>query len=147
MLSLSKSLFALVAEILEYSSIVSLRDALALSMSLHRAIIRQGTSIIDKQDVRTMRSHRVVVLSQGPDLALFAHPGVLSRLALWIIDALRDKLPGTKLARGKKSLPFVLACLNERTGTYIVVGVMGSLELGDATKKYVFKYSSADLKD
>ncbi|KAG8217392.1 CDC45 family [Butyriboletus roseoflavus] len=117
------------------ADIVSLRDALALSMSLHRAIIRQGTSIIDKQDIRTMRSHRVVVLSQGPDLALFAHPGVLSRLALWLIDALRDKLPGTKLARGKKSLPFVLACLNERTETYIVVGVMGSLELGDVTKK------------
>ncbi|KAG6379052.1 CDC45 family [Boletus reticuloceps] len=116
------------------ADVVSLRDALALSMSLHRAIIRQGTSIIDKQDIRTMRSHRVVVLSQGPDLALFAHPGVLSRLALWLIDALRDKLPGTKLARGKKSLPFVLACLNERTQTYIVVGVMGSLELGDVTK-------------
>ncbi|KAG9318325.1 CDC45 family [Chiua virens] len=116
------------------SDIISLRNALALSMSLHRAIIRQGTSIIEKQDIRTMRSHRVVVLSQGPDLALFAHPGVLSRLALWLIDALRDKLPGTALARGKKSLPFVLACLNERTESYIVVGVMGSLELGDVTK-------------
>ncbi|KAF9239582.1 CDC45 family [Melanogaster broomeanus] len=113
---------------------VPLRDALALSMSLHRAIIRQGTSIIDKQDIRTMRSHRVVILSQGPDLALFAHPGVLARLALWLIDALRDKLPGTKLARGKKSLPFVLACLNEKAATYIVVGVMGALEVGDVRK-------------
>ena len=27
-------------------------------MSLHRAIIRQGTSIIDKQDIRTFRGHR-----------------------------------------------------------------------------------------
>ncbi|KAF9218521.1 CDC45-like protein [Gyrodon lividus] len=115
-------------------NIIALRDALALSMSLHRAIIRQGTSIIDKQDIRTMRSHRVVILSQGPDLALFAHPGVLSRLALWLIDALRDKLPGTKLARGKKSLPFVLACLNEKAGTYIVVGIMGALEFGDVRK-------------
>ncbi|KAG6334874.1 hypothetical protein ID866_4215 [Astraeus odoratus] len=115
-------------------SVVPLRDALTLSMSLHRAIIRQGTSIIDKQDIRTLRSHRVVVLSQGPDLPLFAHPGILSRLALWLIDALRDKLPGTKLARGKKSLPFVLACLNEKTATYIVVGVMGALEFGDVRK-------------
>ncbi|KIM65142.1 hypothetical protein SCLCIDRAFT_15082 [Scleroderma citrinum Foug A] len=116
------------------TDIVPLRDALTLSMSLHRAIIRQGTSIIDKQDIRTMRSHRVVVLSQGPDLPLFAHPGVLSRLALWLIDALRDKLPGTKLARGKKSLPFVLACLNEKTATYIVVGFMGALDFGDVRK-------------
>ncbi|KAH7889833.1 CDC45 family [Phlebopus sp. FC_14] len=118
------------------TDIVPLRDALALSMSLHRAIIRQGTSIIEKQDIRTMRSHRVALLSQGPDLALFAHPGILARLALWLVDALRDRVPGTKLARGKKSLPFVLACLNEKMGTYIVVGVMGSLEFEDVRKKY-----------
>lgn len=120
-------------------SIVPLRDALSLAMSLHRAIIRQGTSIIDKQDIRTMRSHRVVVLSQGPDLALFAHPGVLARLGLWLVDALRDRLPGTKIGglkgRGKKSLPFVVACLNERTQTYVVVGIMGALDFGDVRRK------------
>jgi cell division control protein 45 len=121
------------------SSIVPLRDALSLSMSLHRAIIRQGTSIIDKQDIRTMRSHRVVVLSHGPDLALFAHPGVLARLGLWLVDALRDRLPGTKIggpqSRGKKSLPFVVACLNEKTQTYVVVGIMGALDFGDVRRK------------
>lgn len=108
-------------------------------MSLHRAIIRQGTSIIDKQDIRTMRSHRVVVLSQGPDLALFAHPGVLARLGLWLVDTLRDRLPGTKIGgpqgRGKKSLPFVVACLNEKTQTYVVVGIMGALDFGDVRRK------------
>lgn len=121
------------------SSIAPLRDALSLAMSLHRAIIRQGTSIIDKQDIRTMRSHRVVVLSQGPDLALFAHPGVLARLGLWLVDALRDRLPGTKIGgpqgRGKKSLPFVVACLNEKTQTYVVVGIMGALDFGDVRRK------------
>jgi cell division control protein 45 len=111
-------------------------------MSLHRAIIRQGTSIIDKQDIRTMRSHRVVILSQGPDLALFSHPGVLSRLALWLVEALRDRLPGTALGnrrggKGRKSLPFVVACLNEREETYIVVGVMAALDFGDVRKKLV----------
>ncbi|KAG2158166.1 CDC45 family [Suillus bovinus] len=120
------------------SDIVPLRDALSLAMSLHRAIIRQGTSIIDKQDIRTMRSHRVVVLSKGPDLALFAHPGVLARLGLWLVDALRDRLPGTKIGgpkgRGKKSLPFVVACLNERAQTYVVVGIMGALDFGDVRR-------------
>lgn len=107
-------------------------------MSLHRAIIRQGTSIIDKQDIRTFRGHRVVVLTQGPDLALFAHPGVLSRLALWLVDALRDRLPGTTIASSRskrKSLPFVVACLNEKTGTYIVVGVTAALDFGEVRKK------------
>ncbi|KAH7929792.1 CDC45-like protein [Leucogyrophana mollusca] len=121
------------------TDIVPLQEALSLSMSLHRAIIRQGTSIIDKQDIRTMRSHRVVVLTQGPDLSLFAHPGILSRLALWLVDALRDRLPGTALTkagggRTKKSLPFVVACLNEKTGSYIVVGVMGALDFDDVRK-------------
>lgn len=106
-------------------------------MSLHRAIIRQGTSIIDKQDIRTLRNHRVVVLSQGPDLALFAHPSVLSRLALWLVDALRDHLPsggiGTRSKR--KTLPFVVACLNETTATYMVVGLMAALDFGDVRKK------------
>ena len=85
-----------------------------------------------------MRSHRVVVLSQGPDLALFAHPGVLSRLALWLVEALRDRMPATTMGgkkKGKKSLPFVVACLKEDAGTYIIVGVMAALDFGDVRKK------------
>lgn len=115
-----------------FCSITSLREALNLSMSLHRAIIRQGTSIIDKQDIRTMRNHRVVVLTQGPDLALFSHPSVLARLALWLVDALRDRI-GTK----RRSLPFVVACLDEAKGSYTVVGVMAALDFGEVCKKCV----------
>ncbi|TFK42714.1 cell division control protein 45 [Crucibulum laeve] len=118
------------------TDISALRESLNLSMSLHRAIIRQGTSIIDKQDIRTMRNHRVVILTQGPDLTLFAHPGVLSRLALWLVDALRDRLPVTQVnTRSKRpSLPFVVACLNESTNHYVVVGVMAALDFGDVRK-------------
>lgn len=119
-----------------------LREALSLSMSLHRAIIRQGTSIIDKQDIKTMHSHRLVILTQGPDLALFAHPGVLSRLALWLVDALRDRLPAMaavarngKKSKARKSLPFVICCLDEKRKIYIVVGVTAALDFGDVRKK------------
>jgi len=106
-------------------------------MSLQRAIIRQGTSIIDKQDIRSMRNHRVVLLTQGPDLALFSHPGILTRLALWLVDALRDKLPGTIVGTRtkKKSLPFVVACLNEPKSRYSVVGVLAALDFGQIRKK------------
>ncbi|PPR08067.1 hypothetical protein CVT24_010528 [Panaeolus cyanescens] len=123
------------------NNIGSLREALGLSMTLQRAIIRQGTSIIDKQDIRTMRNHRVVILSQGPDLALFSNPSVLMRLALWLVDALRDKLSGmTVNARSrKKSLPFILACLNETKGRYTVVGVMGALDYGEIRKNEFMK--------
>lgn len=86
-----------------------------------------------------MRNHRVVVLTQGPDLHLFYHPGMLTRLALWLIDALRDRLPTTAAsARTKrKDLPFILACLNEAKGTYVVAGIMASPEFGDIRRKYV----------
>ncbi|KAL4253840.1 CDC45 family protein [Abortiporus biennis] len=125
-----------------------LRNALSLSMSLHRAIIRQGSSIIDKQDIRTLRGHRVVVLAQGPDLALFAHPGVLSRLALWLVEAMRDKVPDRPMANGRrrKSLPFVVACLNELAGTYIVVGVTAALDFGEV-RKNEFGLAFLDAKE
>jgi cell division control protein 45 len=121
------------------SSINRLHDALFLAMSLHRAIIRQGSSIIDKQDIKSMRGHRVVILTQGPDLPLFVNAGVLSRLALWLVDALRDRTPGTNVSRRskRKSLPFVVACLNEKAGTYIIVGVTAALDFGDTRKKFV----------
>ncbi|EKM55473.1 uncharacterized protein PHACADRAFT_120929 [Phanerochaete carnosa HHB-10118-sp] len=129
--------------------ISQMRRALNLAMTLHRAIIRQGTSIIDKQDIRTFRGHRVVVLTQGPDLALFAHPGVLSRLALWLVDALRDRLPGTVVVHARsrrKSLPFVVACLNEKAGTYIVVGVTAALDFGEV-RKNEFGLAFLDAKE
>ncbi|KAJ7197149.1 CDC45-like protein [Mycena pura] len=130
------------------SNIESLRRALNLSMTVHRAVIDQGTSIIDKQDIRTMRNHRVVVLTQGPHLALFSHPRVLSRLALWLVDALRDRLPGTNVsARSKrKSLPFVVACLNESAQSYMVVGVMAALDFGDV-RKNEFGLAFLDAKE
>ncbi|KAG2351163.1 hypothetical protein BDR07DRAFT_1386453 [Suillus spraguei] len=98
-----------------------------------------GTSIIDKQDIRTMRSHRVVVLSQGPDLASLRTSRGLARLGLWLVDALRDRLPGTKIGglqgKGKKSLPFVVACLNEKTQTYMWSVSWGHLTLGMQEKR------------
>ncbi|KZV86545.1 CDC45-like protein [Exidia glandulosa HHB12029] len=106
-------------------------DSLKLARALHQAIIRQGTSIIDKQDIRTMHGHRVVILQQGPDLALFTIPGVLARLALWLIEAMRDKVADGKQAKKRKSLPFVVACLDEKAERYLVVGVTSALEFGD----------------
>ena len=78
----------------------------------------------------------MATLKEGPDLATFCHPGNLSRLALWLVDALRDKV--TPLGTGKKkSLPLVVACLDEKHASYIVVGVMAAVEMGDVRKKCV----------
>ncbi|KAF9483861.1 CDC45-like protein [Pholiota conissans] len=129
------------------SDISLLRESLNLAMSLQRAIIRQGTSIIDKQDIRTMRNHRVVILQQGPDLALFSHPGVLGRLAAWLVDALRDRMPATAVGKSKKkSLPFVIACLDEARGQYTVVGIIGALDF-DQVRRNEFVYTFVKAAD
>ena len=84
-----------------------------------------------------MHGHRVVVLSQGPDLGLFTIPGVLSRLALWLVEAMRDRIADGKSARApkRKSLPFVVAAKDEKMGRYVVVGVTSALEFDAVRRK------------
>ena len=108
-------------------------------MALHRAVIRTGSALIDKHSIRNMRGHRVVLLTQGPDLALFAAPGALARLARWLVDAMRERVDftgsQTVTKKNKKSLPLVVAALDEMQGTYLVVGLNAAPELGDVRKK------------
>ncbi|ETW85742.1 hypothetical protein HETIRDRAFT_310882 [Heterobasidion irregulare TC 32-1] len=130
------------------NDVTRLREALFLSMSINRAIIRTGSSIIDKNDIRTIKGHRVVQLKQGPDLVLFTRPGVLFRLGLWLVDALRDRVGGVNIGRRtkKKTLPIILACLNEQARTYIVVGINAALDFGDV-KKNEFGLAFLDAKE
>lgn len=117
-------------------SITLLRKSLPLAKTLHRAIIRQGTAILDKAVIRPLRTFRFAAVKEGPDLKLFAHPSTLSRLALWLVDATRDRWAEREERAGRRatSLPFVIACLNEDKGTYMVVGVTGAPEYGDVRK-------------
>ena len=55
-------------------------------------MISTGISLIEKQAIRSLRSFRLAVLKDGPDLALYTHPAMLTRLAIWLIDALRDSI-------------------------------------------------------
>lgn len=106
-------------------------------MTLQQSIIRQGSSLLDKATIRPLRTFRFAAMREGPDLRLFCHPSTLSRLALWLVDATRDRWAEKDAKAGKqtKSLPFVVACLNEEKGTYLVVGVTGAPEFGDVRKK------------
>jgi cell division control protein 45 len=114
-----------------------LRKSLQLSKSLHRAIIRQGSAILDKAIVRRLRTFRFAAIREGPDLKIFAHPSPLSRLALWLVDATRDRWVERDAKAGNKAaaLPFVIACLSEEKKTFVVVGVTGAPEFGDVRKK------------
>ncbi|SCZ87820.1 BZ3500_MvSof-1268-A1-R1_Chr2-3g05288 [Microbotryum saponariae] len=112
-----------------------LRSALPLSMALHRAVMDQGGYILEKQSIQSLRAFRFAVIKEGPDLAVFRHPSTLLRLAVWLVDAVRD-LVASKTATGKrpKPLPFVLASLNEASDAFLVVGIVGAPEYGDVKK-------------
>ncbi|KAI5803312.1 CDC45-like protein [Peziza echinospora] len=100
----------------------SLLAALPNAMTLHRAIVRTGTSLIEKRQIKLLKAFRMAVVKEGPDVHLFTHPAALTKLAIWVGEAVYEQ---EKDENRRRHLPIVLAALNERRGVYILVG-MGS---------------------
>lgn len=97
---------------------------------LHRAILRTGTSLIEKRQIRHLRAFRMAVVKEGPDVALFTHPGALVKLALWVAEAIGE-MEGSKGARrGGKGGELVMAGLDETRDLYVVVGLGGGASPG-----------------
>ncbi|KAI5291111.1 hypothetical protein KEM55_008420 [Ascosphaera atra] len=63
--------------------------SLALAQYLHRAILRTGTALLSKKQIRHLRAFKIAVVKDGPDIKLFGNPGALTKLALWVGEALR----------------------------------------------------------
>ncbi|KAG5459849.1 MAG: hypothetical protein BJ554DRAFT_8182 [Olpidium bornovanus] len=91
-------------------------------------------------------SFRLAVLRDEPDLQILCHPLTLSKLSLFLVDAMRVtpvelheelNLSGNLQEYGKTNLPFVLAVLDEQKDRYLVAGVTGSARHGDVRKKCV----------
>lgn len=118
-------------------SIEDLKAALPTAQHLHRAILRTGTSIIEKRQLRHLCAFRMCVVKDGPDVALFTHPAALTKLALWIGEAIaeQERESKGKLGHGGRGTPLVVAGLNENRGVYVVVGTGGggggSMGFGD----------------
>ena len=109
------------------NSIEALKHALPIAQHLHRAILRTGTSIIEKRQIRHLRAFRMAVVKEGPDVALFTHPGALTKLALWVGEAIaeQEREQRGKVGKSGRGTPLVMAGLNEARGVYIVVGTGG----------------------
>ncbi|KAK6331378.1 hypothetical protein TWF730_004460 [Orbilia blumenaviensis] len=108
--------------------IESLKASLPLAMTLHRSILNAGTALIEKRQIKHLRAYRLAVVKEGPDVATFTNPSALTKLALWLGEAIREQ----ELEKGvgkKKGLPLVVAALNEARGCYIIVGTgVGNVE-------------------
>jgi len=103
------------------ASIALLTGHMATAQHLHRAILRTGTSLIEKKQIRHLRAFRMAVVKEGPDVALFTHPGALTKLALWVAEAIAEMEGG----KGRKGGELVMAGLDEERGVYVVVGLGG----------------------
>lgn len=103
------------------SSITLLTSHINTAQHLHRAILRTGTSLIEKKQIRHLRAFRMAVVKEGPDVRLFTHPGALTKLALWIAEAIAE-MEGIK---GRKGGELVMAGLDEERSVYVVVGLGG----------------------
>ncbi|KKY17772.1 putative dna replication initiation factor cdc45 [Phaeomoniella chlamydospora] len=104
-------------------------SAVPLAQHLSRAILRTGTSLLSKNQIRHLRAFRMAVVKEGPDLDLFAGSvGALIKLAGWLDQALRATGKG---GYGKDDVPLVVAALDATEGSYVVIG------LGAGTNSYL----------
>ncbi|GAB7349260.1 hypothetical protein MBLNU459_g8412t2 [Dothideomycetes sp. NU459] len=104
------------------SSLSLLLSHVPTAQHLHRAIIRTGSALIGKHQIRHLRAFRMGVVREGPDVPLFIHPGALVKLACWVAEAV-GVLEAEK--GGKERGALVLGALDERRGVYVVVGLGG----------------------
>ncbi|KAK8929653.1 Cell division control protein 45 [Metarhizium anisopliae] len=102
----------------------SLKAGLPTAQFLHRAIYRTGTSLINKKQIKHLRAFRMCVVKDGPDVALFTHPAALTKLSLWIGEALaeQEREAHGKLSHGGRGTPLVVASLNEKRSVYVDSG-------------------------
>ena len=108
-------------------SIEALKHALPTAQHLHKAILRTGTSLIEKRQIRHLRAFRMAVVKEGPDVKMFVHPAALTKLALWVGEAIaeQERDQHGKIGKAGRGTPLVLASLNEARGVFVVVGTGG----------------------
>ncbi|EGG16230.1 cell division cycle protein 45 [Cavenderia fasciculata] len=81
-------------------------------------ITRQVTVMIEKKNVILQGPYRYAILNDSVELKYFTHPMALTKLGLFMMDAL--------VSMGKQKKPFLIAALNESNNNYLIVGISGS---------------------
>jgi cell division control protein 45 len=111
--------------------------------------------LLSKHQIRHLRAFRIAVVKDGPDVKLFANPGALTKLALWIAEAIRvqEKDRGDSVKIGRKraaGTPLVLAGLDEDRDLYVVVGTGGGggvIDFAAMSKRQEERKKKKELKD
>ncbi|CAN8102127.1 unnamed protein product [Discula destructiva] len=108
-------------------NVEDLKNGLPTAQFLHRAIFSTGTALLRKKQIKHLSSFRMCVVKDSAEAVIFNHPGALTKLALWIGEALaeQEKEAQGKLSQGGRGTPLVVASLNEKRGVYTIVGTGG----------------------
>lgn len=79
----------------------------------------------------------MAVVKEGPDVQMFTHPAALTKLALWVGEAIAEQERDQRRKLGKygRGTPLVLASLNEARGVFVVVGTGGGGGVVDFTAR------------
>jgi cell division control protein 45 len=143
-------------ERLKNRSVEALKAGLPTAQYLHKAIFNTGTAVLRKKQISHLRAFRMCIVKDSAEASIFNHPGALTKLSLWIGEALseQEKDSTGKLAHAGRGTPLVVASLNEKRGVYIVVGTGGGggpdmafLDREAAKKKEQLKQEKAKAKE
>lgn len=79
----------------------------------------------------------MAVVKEGPDVQMFTHPAALTKLALWVGEAIaeQERDQRGKIGKAGRGTPLVLASLNEARGVFVVVGTGGGGGVIDFTAR------------
>jgi len=118
-----------------HSGLSTLLAHVPTAQSLARAILRTGSALIGKKQIRHLRAFRMGVVREGPDVSIFTHPGALVKLAAWVFEAVSvlEAEKGNKtVGKGgaKEADALVLGALDEGRELYVVVGLGGGVGSG-----------------
>ncbi|EQC35468.1 hypothetical protein SDRG_07176 [Saprolegnia diclina VS20] len=121
-----------------------LEQGIKLAMTMQKAIVSMGISILDRKLIVRIKHFRYVCLRLSEDdEAMFSHPSTLSKLALFLVDVHREQGKWT----GKQASPFVLLCHLKARNVYLIVGVTCPERAGEVHRNKLgtaFKMAAAE---
>lgn len=108
-------------------SVNELMEGISKAKELQQAVVSAGTAIFEKKQIKDLRSFRLAVIREGPELDVFRNPLALARLGVWIAEGCAESHP--------VPLPLVIASLNTVSDTYLVLGMGPYYGRGDEMAK------------
>ena len=106
-----------------------LMKGIGLSKEMQQAVIRVGSSIIEKKEVKMAEYFRYVMLENDylSDIKLFQYPLALMKLGMFIMDDYKE------LKQKSQVKPLLMAIKNTKMGSTLVLAVYGQ-QLQDSKK-------------